>query len=73
MRELFEKLTLSLDMASNNKRMHLKYPKSLYKDYKRSKCHLRIGDETPASHENEIYPHETFSQTHLASFVNQLA
>jgi len=29
MRELFDKLTLSPDIASNNKRIHIKNPKSL--------------------------------------------
>jgi len=29
MRELFDRLTPSPDMASNSKRTHLKYPKSL--------------------------------------------
>ena len=58
MRELFDRLTPSPDMASNSKRTHLKYPKSLSEACKKLRCCLQSGDGKPTSHEKESYQHE---------------
>ena len=57
MRELFDRLTLRPDMASNRERIS-NSPNCSHNACKILRCRPQIGDEKPTSHEKESCQHE---------------